>query len=166
MRSIFFLTVVASSLVFKSTPVAACDDVVADGSIDLEKLAQCISRPAIPSGAVLAFDRTNGCPVGWQDMGREWRGRTLVAAVPQPGDSFGFGRTGGSETHSLTVDEMPAHRHSLFLSNQDGNGSGIDAANNNANGGVANPNRMENVGEGQPHNNMPPYVALYFCKKE
>lgn len=121
---------------------------------------------AIPRGAVVAFDRSQGCPSGWNDMGTQWRGRSLVAAVGSANDTYGFGRLGGAETHRLTESEMPKHRHTIHLSNDDGNGSGIDAANNNANAGVANRKRIVEAGGSQPHNNMPPYVALFFCKKE
>lgn len=136
----------------------------------VEEVAQ---RLAIPAGFVAAFDRPSGCPSGWTDMGAEWRGRMIVAAVRDANDQYGFGRIGGAETHTLTLVEIPPHNHNQGgfdrLLSVDGGVTVISADN-------AAPNTEPNIGRngnapivpqggGQPHNNMPPYIALYLCKK-
>lgn len=120
----------------------------------------------IPSGVVLSFDRPQGCPEGWENMGDEWRGRFLVVGVSETDDQYGFGRTGGSATHILTVDEMPSHDHQQIWG-QDVSQDRPHASGNNlralrASGMVQKTNA---TGGGSPHNNLPPYVALFFCKK-
>ncbi len=119
----------------------------------------------VPEGAVMAFDRPTGCPTGWTDMGPGWRGRMIVAAVSDANDTYGFGKRDGHETHTLTIAEMPRHFHPGSL--------GAGAANTGTALGVAAPGVLkvpalptEHEGRSQPHNNMPPYIALYFCKKE
>ena len=70
--------------------------------------------------------------------------------------------TGGSETHTLTVDEMPTHDHGVG-GNIVQRGSGGDAFRELAGAypGSNNPS-SQRVGGGQPHNNMPPYYGINF----
>ncbi len=116
----------------------------------------------IPAGFVAAFDRPAGCPTGWVDLGSELRGRTIVGAVRGSNDTYGFRRTGGSETHTLTKDEMPNHQHSMGVFIR-GEGGGSGYSYTRPANGHGDPTSA--AGGGQPHNNMPPYIALYICKK-
>lgn len=104
--------------------------------------------------------------------------RFLLAA----GDTYEAGSTGGEAQHTLTVDEMPEHRHipyidgdtsnpnfRLFMGRDDwyidavgtsqfrvttdyGTYRGFEA--------LTNP-----VGGSKPHNNLPPYLAVYAWKR-
>lgn len=73
---------------------------------------------------------------------------------------------GGEANHTLTVEEMPSHRHNV--SSGWGDAAGIDRLVYSAkNGsyqdyGVGAVNFIENTGGGQPHNNMPPYKKVYI----
>lgn len=94
--------------------------------------------------------------------------------VPDYRDKFALGaggdvalaETGGEKEHTLTVDEMPSHGHNF---NGAGNiewGLGDVTFNANMNG--ANQGRYKDTsytGGGQPHNNMPPYVGIYYIIK-
>jgi microcystin-dependent protein len=70
--------------------------------------------------------------------------------------------TGGAETHTLTVSEMPAHDHGIG-GNIVQRGSGSDAFRELAGAypGSNNPS-SQSIGGGQPHNNMPPYYGINF----
>ena len=70
--------------------------------------------------------------------------------------------TGGAETHTLTVDEMPTHDHGVG-GNIVQRGSGGDAFRELAGTypGSSNPS-SQRVGGGQPHNNMPPFYGINF----
>ena len=75
--------------------------------------------------------------------------------------------TGGSKTHTLTVDEIPSHSHTASIElEQDKLLSGSDysrvsTSGTNTSGIIS----CGNTGGGQPHNNMPPYIVCYMWKR-
>ena len=88
--------------------------------------------------------------------------RFILAA----GDTYAAGSTGGEATHALTVYEMPSHVHSIYglvdvAKNQTGN---IQYATNNS---LLEPTKKQtdSTGGSAPHNNMPPYIAMYIWKR-
>ncbi|WP_293576684.1 hypothetical protein [Phaeobacter sp.] len=88
-------------------------------------------------------------------------------------------RAGGVEAHSLEVGEMPLHNHEVVWVNSRGNQSmSLNQSSVNVDdddqfhisstreGGQANRNiGTTEVGEGAPHTNMPPFIALFYCLK-
>jgi microcystin-dependent protein len=97
-------------------------------------------------------DGTNGTP--------DLRNRFVVGA----GDTYTIGDTGGESEHTLTVGEMPPHNHSYIY--DDYGSSAQDGGNNpyvaNESNGT---NYVSTEGGGQPHENRPPYYALYYIMK-
>ena len=82
------------------------------------------------------------------------------------GDEYVNGATGGTATHTLSVSEMPQHSHKENYSNLYNVGGGVVLGSGNvcyANAGLN--YYTENTGGGQPHNNMPPYLAVYIWKR-
>lgn len=92
------------------------------------------------------------------------------------GDTYSAGSTGGEAQHTLTVEEMPKHRHS---SNSFQSGYPADSTvtgndqyvtwvnsgkfdNNEPTTGENGAVRTSWIGGSQPHNNMPPYFAMPF----
>lgn len=91
------------------------------------------------------------------------------------GDTYTAGATGGSATHTLTVDEIPAHNHPVGIKTQ-ALWSGADAENTWGNIARANGNNGQteekynlcwssNTGGGKAHNNMPPYLVVFVWKR-
>ena len=76
-----------------------------------------------------------------------------------------LGKTGGEKTHTLTVDEMPSHKHELIVDKQQG---GVNAA-LQPTWGTAYSSKdsgsISNTGGGQPHNNLQPYIVTNYIIK-
>ena len=110
----------------------------------------------IPSGRYLC-DGTNGTP--------DLRDRFLTGV----GSSYKLGDIGGENFHKITIDEMPKHNHSYVLDSEGvriGGNAVADAP------GRANPfmGRYSDLstayaGGDQPHENRPPYYAVYYIMR-
>lgn len=79
------------------------------------------------------------------------------------GGTHVVGETGGEETHKLTVAEMPTHRHNV--SYYADSGSYSDVMRSAGNGKSTKAFSSSSVGDGYPHNNMPPYYVLCYIMK-
>lgn len=146
-----------------------------------------IIQRLFPRGAVVAFDRVDpnrdiggACPEGWQLFEPAGGRMILGAGRHQNADAKGTPLSnypayadspersiGGSETHTLNVAEMPSHTHRISYGGAD---TAVDIAglNTGVNWGIRRTISSDSTsatGDGQPHNNMPPFIALYFCKK-
>ena len=81
------------------------------------------------------------------------------------GDTYTAGSTGGEAQHTLTVNEIPSHSHTIPAQNKwlspDGSGEDMNYS------VVSNVNTQASgsTGGGQAHNNMPPYLAVYIWKR-
>ena len=87
------------------------------------------------------------------------------------GDSYSAGSTGGEANHTLTIDELPSHRHRLKYGNVYIGYLNSNAAQSNGNAlykyNVSREDALygEDMGGNQPHNNMPPYLVAYCWKR-
>lgn len=89
------------------------------------------------------------------------------------GAKHAAGSTGGEESHILTEPEIAPHKHAMAYGPESSASStgfayGIAAgsATNSAGGrGYASNLGTFSAGGGQPHNNMPPYLAVYTWKR-
>lgn len=121
------------------------------------------SVSTIPTGWVLC-DGSNDTP--------DLRDKFVLGA----GNSYSVDNTGGEETHTLTIDEMPSHSHTsdksnveIPLSGRSGGTSTIMASMGQSymtdyltvNTSIS----IKDTGGGQAHNNMPPYYALCYIMK-
>ena len=83
------------------------------------------------------------------------------------GDDYTLGDTGGEATHTLTVDEMPSHNHSIeykYPFNSGALGVYLPASDSNSKTGDA-PTAIKSTGGSQAHNNMPPYLVVSMWKR-
>ena len=87
-----------------------------------------------------------------------------------PGNGFVLGQTTGTESVTLSAAQMPAHTHTLTVSNSTGpllsslagNTVGITASNNYAGSSnvAMDPGSITNSGGSQAHENRSPYLVL------
>ncbi|HBB98306.1 MAG TPA: phage tail protein [Blastocatellia bacterium] len=99
----------------------------------------------------------------------EFRGRVPV----HRGNGITEGQSGGQESHTVTMSEMPAHNHFASASNlADANNTNVPSGNIPANSSVSPyrsaitttlaPNSVTNFGGSQPHENRQPYLVINF----
>ncbi|MFB9106998.1 phage tail protein [Flavobacterium gyeonganense] len=100
------------------------------------------------------------------------RGRTPIHF----GNNFILGLRVGEEAHTLTINELPTHKHTLINTSQAvdtnipsntvslGNTAPNQVYNSSGqNLAAMNPASVSNVGGSQPHQNMQPFLVLNFC---
>ena len=92
-------------------------------------------------------------------------GRCLIGA----NNTYPIGSTGGEATHTLSVDEMPAHKHYSSRVNWYNNSQSDGISANNAaqsNLKVDGPDTYTSiVGNSKAHNNMQPYLAVNIWER-
>jgi hypothetical protein len=132
--------------------------------------------PYVPIGGIIEWDGTglNSAPdlstpekvasvYGYGTWERYGIDRVTVGA----GGEYNAGSIGGEKEHTLNIAEMPSHQHQLHgwaLSIASDTGTQyaptypFDQYDNTA-------LTTRPVGEGQPHNNMPPYIGTYRYRR-
>ena len=105
----------------------------------------------------------------WESFGQ---GRVLVGHddsanpdsdfVASSGDGSSV-LVGGAKTHTLSVDEMPSHTHTVS-GIENPRGAGSDGSEDGTSS-FTNSLTTSATGGGQPHNNIQPYVVVYMWKR-
>lgn len=105
----------------------------------------------------------------WERFGQ---GRTLIGeGTGNDGStsmSFTANSTGGEYKHKLTVEEMPSHKHRQHVAASTGNESGYQRYDFNGEGNANLYDAMHDTrsqGGDTPHNNVQPYITVYFWKR-
>jgi microcystin-dependent protein len=150
-----------------------------------------LSSIQFPSGMIIAWkpkadaDKTRA-PAGWAicdgtDGTPDLRGKFILGSNPHNKKNTSFtpretDDQGGSETHTLTISEIPAHSHTIgeatngILLGDDGRaprGAMLEWGARGGSSGVskwANA-KVDSVGSGAAHNNMPPFYTLIYIIK-
>jgi microcystin-dependent protein len=108
------------------------------------------------------------------------RGRVALNQGQGPGlSNYVIGQTSGTESVTLTTDQIPSHSHIATLRGNSEEANSQEASNKSfgvAENNIYNSNNPENgetlnsgsvqvapVGGNQPHNNMQPYLTVNYC---
>ena len=92
-------------------------------------------------------------------------GKTLVGVDSGDTDFSLAEATGGEKTHTLTIDEMPSHNHSKLKLRWNTNTGANAVYGSNGSGSGSEYDSQAYEGGGQAHNNLPPYICVYFWKR-
>jgi microcystin-dependent protein len=148
--------------------------------------ATAVAVNAVPVGTVVAFVGTVS-PNGWLVCDGsaisqatypalygliggnlpDLRSRYIAGAGHGPGlSNYALKQTGGEETHTLNINEIPPHNHTVGIgggnrANSPGSGNSEGYASNN----TCFSSYTSNAGSGYAHNNLPPFYALTYIIK-
>lgn len=121
----------------------------------------------VPPGCILIWSgAADNIPDGWalcdgQNGTPDLREKFVLGA----GILVAVGTTGGETSHTLTIDEMPSHAHTISAATHE---LGLDIVDSLyiADDGMQTKNFIsKSTGSSSPHNNMPPYYALCYIMK-
>lgn len=116
--------------------------------------------PYYPIGAIyLSVDPTN--PSTW--FGGIWE-QIKDCFLLSAGNSYAAGTTGGEAYHTLSISEMPSHNHT-YRAHYGSNRPAASTLSWHLKDTDYNDYETEYTGGSQPHNNMPPYLAVYVWKR-
>lgn len=92
-------------------------------------------------------------------------GKVLVGLDTTDTDFNTIGKTGGEKTHTLTIDEMPSHKHDIkYASNDTGFGDNYFTAGKKSSYSTSSV-PINNTGGNQAHNNLQPYQVVAYWKR-
>ena len=131
--------------------------------------------PYVPVGGVVEWDGT-GIPnapdlstpekvaafYGYGTWARYGVDRVTIGA----GGEYAVGSTGGEKTHTLSIEEMPTHNHSVMSTDgQTTSQTFYPVQLVTKPGTFSDKNAILQAGGSQPHNNMQPYIGVYKYRR-
>lgn len=130
---------------------------------DMNEIKNAINNLIFPVGSIIYNASSDFNPN--TVYGGTWtqiEGKMIIGYDASDSDFDTLGATGGSKTHTQTVDEMPVHDHQQRIDssyNSGGSGSGRYAQNNTGQNLANSGFRTGNTGNGQPMDIMNPYYV-------
>ena len=88
-------------------------------------------------------------------------GRVIVGLNAVDSDFDTAQETGGAKTHTLTIDEMPSHNHSVTMSTSDTDNNNLSEGDTSGTSSFT----TSSTGGGQAHNNLQPYIVAYMWRR-
>lgn len=99
----------------------------------------------------------------------DFRGRVPIGSgtgTATDATAHSLGSTGGAETHTLKINEMPSHNHNTIMRNSGSNAYYEPYPPFTAAGATSSsPAPVQNTGGGQAHNNLQPFTTINFIIK-
>lgn len=133
---------------------------------NIESAIDSIANLICPIGKVEVFfdniDHSNYLGFTWE---RTSIGRVPVGINSNDTDFNTIGKTGGEKTHTLTINEMPSHKHDLtIIGSGSERASGVEWNTSDETRKYAG-DMIDATGGNQPHNIMQPYEVMAFWKR-
>lgn len=158
-------TVSATDLGRKPPKVAVIDE---SGWIYSRALSALILEAVYPVGSIYISVNSTSPQTLFGGTWEAIRGKFLLGQS----SAHTAGSTGGEETHTLTMGEMPEHTHPMYSGNAGGDSEWtpdegaylVDSVTQTKTTWWARLG-MSYAGGGNAHNNMPPYLAVYMWKR-
>lgn len=135
----------------------------ANGNIPAERLKSALLDLIFPVGSIYMNYANSSSPAS--TLGGKWTriyNKFLIGA----GSSYTIGSEGGEVSHLLTVNEMPSHTHTVPVTTSNtasGNYPNYPFL-HHADSGVYT-TESTSTGDNVPHNNMPPYRAVWMWRR-
>ena len=130
----------------------------------LEKLEERVSK-TVPIGLVAIWGKPANEPIpeGWREY-VPLRGRMPIGHNSADPDFGRIGAEGGEKVHTLTIEEMPSHNHSVEAIPEQI--TDVDRGTNVSYFSMDDITSRASsyTGGDQPHNNMPPYRVICFIE--
>ena len=127
---------------------------------------------ALPVGTIMPWwGAKNDVPDGWAICNGTNRTPNLCERFLRGSYGEDVGEFGGEASVKLTSEHVPSHSHSINLYNPSNTSRGWPLANKNNKQDFWQGNQSsasttsDSVGNGEAHNNIPQYRALYFIKR-
>jgi len=132
-----------------------------------------IVNDGVPSGVITMWSGAiNDIPSGWALCdGNNGTPNLQDRFVVGAGNQYAVDDTGGSDSVTLSVSQIPSHGHGIDTESQSSNdphSAGENPAgkwDNNADNPTENTGAIKNTGGGGSHENRPPFYALAYIQK-
>ncbi|MBR6022236.1 MAG: hypothetical protein IK066_07440 [Kiritimatiellae bacterium] len=130
-----------------------------------------------PSGCIAMWASTNDIPDGWAlcdgtrgtpDLRDCFPVGVLDATDTPPyatTNAYPYGATGGVASVTLEVGQMPPHTHAYTVVTSSSDSAKVESWGSSFLASSSSSQNSGSAGGGAPHENLPPYVALYFIMK-
>ena len=138
-------------------PMTSVDGKTGDVSVDM--------LGAYPVGSIYLSASETSPAILFGGTWEQIKDRFLLAA----GSTWAAGTEGGEASHTLTNNEIPSHTHNINASySNPGSETSVNGkllAGNDNNSWLWEFASTGSAGDGEAHNNMPPYLAVYMWKR-
>lgn len=129
-------------------------------------LLEDIANALYPVGSIyMSVNNTNPSTFfggTWEAWGA---GKVPVGVDANDTDFATVEKTGGEKTHTLTVSEMPSHKHTVEAIGSGTTQQELTAFNVGTTSGIDGYAGTDFTGGGQAHNNLQPYITCYMWKR-
>ena len=135
--------------------------------VNLNKMQKDILQSVFPVGATYITQDADTNPSTILGFGtwERFKGKVALGVDEDDTNLNEIGKTGGEKTHTLTVEEMPSHRHAIntnINSSRFGTDNSLTRGYQGTNEIKDEETYMKSTGGGQAHNNMPPYETVGY----